>query len=112
MPPNVLAWKNFNITPSRQCNILVVYAQFIFHQINLGQSTIAELAIGLDGTTIANELINTGSNHTYYPNPSHTVLGAVANVSAGTHTITLTLKPTMGDGVEMDHYYGWALGIS
>jgi hypothetical protein len=113
VPAGVYAYKQFNITPNRQCNILVVFAQVIFHQLNQGQSSVIEFGVGLDaGGDIASTLLNTGSAHPYYPNPSHVLLGAVGNVAPGTHTVTIHIKPSVGDGIEVDQYYGWAIGIS
>jgi len=109
----VYGYKNWNITPSRQCNFVIVYTRVNFHQINQGASSVVEFGCSFDGAAdFASMVINTGSSHPYYVDASYTILGYVGNVSAGTHTVTIHLKPTVGDGIEVQNYYGWAIGIS
>jgi len=109
----VYAYKQFSITPSRQCNLIVVYAQVTFHQITQGASSVVEYGVGFDaGGDIATCTINTGSVHPYSVNPSHSLVGVVANVAPGNHTVTIHVKPTVGDGIEVDQYYAVAFGIS
>lgn len=112
VPLGVYAYKQWNVTPSRQCNLMVVFAQVQFHQIAAGASSVIEYGVGFDSSDIATATLNTGSAHPYTPNPTHTLIGAVANVTPGTHTVTIHIKPTVGDGIEMDQYYGYAIGIS
>ena len=107
------AYKQWNITPSRQCNFVVVYGRINFHQLNQGASSVVEFGVGFDsGGDVGGYVINTGSNHPYYVDASHDCFGFVQNVMPGTHTITIHAKPTVGDGIEIQNYYGWAIGIS
>jgi len=109
----VYAYKQFTVNPSRQCNLMVVYAQVTLHQITQGVSSIIEYGMGLDaGGDIASSLINTGASHAYSVNPSHSLVGVVADVAPGNHTVTIHVKPTVGGGIEVDQYYAVAFGIS
>lgn len=109
---NVFGWKGFNIDLPRQANILLIYAQVNFHQLNMGASSVIEYGINLDGTDAGSYVINTGSDHPYYIDASYTCFGYRVNVAPGTHTIHIHYKPTVGDGIEMSHVYGFAIGIS
>lgn len=112
VPLGVFAFKNWSVTPNRQCNILVIHGRVNFHQLNQGGQSVIEFGIGLDATDYASYEINTGGNHAYSVDASYTLWGVIQNVGPGNHTVTIHMRPTVGDGIEVTHYYGWAIGIS
>ena len=110
--PGIYGYKTYNVTPSRQINLLLVYAQMTFHQYTAGASSVIDWGIDFDGVSIGGYVLNTGAQRSYSPNPSPSVLGLAVNVTAGTHTVTIHMKPTVGDGIEVNQIYSWAVGIS
>jgi hypothetical protein len=104
--------RSASITISRQCNLLLMYGSVNFHQITPGASSVIEFGIYLDGTQVGGYTINTGSAHSYTPNPTHTCFAIPQNVAPGNHTMTLGLKPSLGDGIEVNQWFMYAIGIS
>jgi hypothetical protein len=112
VPLNVFAFKQWNVNPSRQVNVMLVHASVNFHQENQGASSVIEWGLGFDAGDIASYVINTGSSRPYGVDATHTLWGLATNVTPGTHTVTIHIKPTVGDGIEVQQWYGFAVAIS
>lgn len=112
IPLGVWGNKTATITVNRQCTLLLMYGMINFHQITQGASSVIEFGIYLDGTQVGGYTINTGSTHPYSVNPTHTCIGIPQNVMPGNHTMTLGIKPTLGDGIEVQQWFMYAIGIS
>jgi hypothetical protein len=112
VPFNVFAFKQWNVNPNRQVNVMLVHASVNFHQENQGASSVIEWGMGFDAGDIASYTINTGSGRPYGVDTTHTLWGIATNVTPGTHTVTIHVKPTVGDGIEVQQWYGFAVALS